>query len=776
MSQNARLDPSLIAPAPRSSAARAERPARQTNKVKSGLLGRMPVGLKLATAGLLLGLPFAVVLGIQIKQVNAGAVQARQQQAGQEMLIPLTAILQNTQLLRLSSVNVLNGAAGAKAANANQRTAMTAALDSLESMMNKADYVELVGEITQMRETLGALNRQVDAGSADAVGVQQEYSKLLNNVITPYFADIANQSGMKQTDNRAEAALVDLVTSIMPQNMPTSGAIASGTIPLLKQAGKPGTEINPTIRTEAQLRYDIAKTANDNILAGYDRALSAQSAENMDSAMTDRLQAAQARLKESSDRIFGAVNSNLLFPQRVGMTPDQLTALVPAFATGLFGGLNDSIESLGTILTAKEAQRTGEVGNLIALLVMGALLMFTLLFVIALSITRPLARLTEAANRLSKGDLDVQVAVNTRDELGKLGTTFNLAASEMRANAERGENERLESIKLQGHISEFLDVTMDIAEGDLTRRGTVTEDVLGNVVDSINLMTAELADVLGDVQRASTSVTGGSQALLLSTDQIGQGTQLTAAEAARVAVQVQNMTAAIREVAQQAQNSAETARAALLASQQGQEAVTGTLDGMQNIRREVQGVAKRIKGLGDRSLEIQEIVDTISQIARQTNLLALNASIEAAGAGEAGGRFSIVADEVRKLADTSGQATARIATLIKNVQAEIQDVIVSVEDGTREVEQGYRVAGTAGERLREIGALTQQSAELAETIAASQRAQVQGVEDMGSAVEQIAAVARDSQDSVTQGRAAAEQLQTLAQNLSASLTRFRLPS
>ncbi|OLV17751.1 methyl-accepting chemotaxis protein [Deinococcus marmoris] len=776
MSQNARLDPSLIAPAPRSGAAKTTRPARQTNKVKSGLLGRMPVGLKLATAGLLLGLPFAVVLGIQISQVNTSAVQARQQLSGQEMLIPLTSILQNAQLLRLSSVNVLNGAAGAKATNAQQRATMTAALDKLEALMNENDYVELVGEITQMRETLGALNRQVDAGSANAVDVQQEYSKLLNNVITPYFADIANQSGMKQTDNRAEAALVDLVTSIMPQNMPTSGAIASGTIPLLKQAGKPGSEINPTIRTEAQLRYDIAKTANDNILAGYDRALSGQSTVNMDSAMNDRLQAAQARLKESSDRIFGAVNSNLLFPQRVGMTPDQLTALVPAFATGLFGGLNDSIESLGTILTAKEAQRTGEVGNLIALLVMGALLMFTLLFVIALSITRPLARLTEAANRLSKGELDVQVAVNTRDELGKLGTTFNLAASEMRANAERGENERLESIKLQGHISEFLDVTMDIAEGDLTRRGTVTEDVLGNVVDSINLMTAELADVLGDVQRASTSVTGGSQALLLSTDQIGQGTQLTAAEAARVAVQVQAMTAAIREVAQQAQNSAETARAALLASQQGQEAVTGTLDGMQNIRREVQGVAKRIKGLGDRSLEIQEIVDTISQIARQTNLLALNASIEAAGAGEAGGRFSIVADEVRKLADTSGQATARIATLIKNVQAEIQDVIVSVEDGTREVEQGYRVAGTAGERLREIGALTQQSAELAENIAASQRAQVQGVEDMGSAVEQIAAVARDSQDSVTQGRAAAEQLQTLAQNLSASLTRFRLPS
>ena len=225
-----------------------------------------------------------------------------------------------------------------------------------------------------------------------------------------------------------------------------------------------------------------------------------------------------------------------------------------------------------------------------------------------------------------------------------------------------------------------------------------------------------------------------------------------------------------------AQASADSAARALSASETGQQAVRSTLKGMEAIRESSQDVALRVQSLNQRSEQIGEIVDSMGHIASQVNLLSLHASIEAAGAGEAGGRFSIVADEVRKLADTSGQATARIASLIKNVQAEIQDVIVSVEDGTREVEQGYRVAGTAGERLREIGALTRQSAELAETIAESQRAQVQGVEDMGSAVEQIAAVARDSQDSVKEGRAAAEQLQTLAQNLSASLTRFRLPS
>jgi len=179
--------------------------------------------------------------------------------------------------------------------------------------------------------------------------------------------------------------------------------------------------------------------------------------------------------------------------------------------------------------------------------------------------------------------------------------------------------------------------------------------------------------------------------------------------------------------------------------------------------------------LGDRSLEIQEIVDTISQIAEQTHLLAVNASIEAAGAGEAGGRFGIVADSVRKLANTSAQATTRIAGLIKSVQAEVQDVIVEAEEGTREVEQGYRIAGSAGQRLQDIGELTERSAQLAESIAASTQEQVQSVERVNAAVQQIAEVAQRSESAVQQGRSTAQQLEDLARQLDTSLARFRLP-
>ena len=133
----------------------------------------------------------------------------------------------------------------------------------------------------------------------------------------------------------------------------------------------------------------------------------------------------------------------------------------------------------------------------------------------------------------------MSVPVTTRDELGVVGLAFNAATAKLRVNQEQTEAERQAAQRLQANVGEFLDVTMQIADGDLTARGRVSEDVLGNVVDAINLMTEELAAVLSDVQRASTSVTGGSQSMLESTEQIRQGTLVTTLETGRVTRQAQ---------------------------------------------------------------------------------------------------------------------------------------------------------------------------------------------------------------------------------------------
>lgn len=391
------------------------------------------------------------------------------------------------------------------------------------------------------------------------------------------------------------------------------------------------------------------------------------------------------------------------------------------------------------------------------------------------SIVRPLRDLERGARKVENGQFHVRVPVTSDDEIGQVVRAFNSAASKLQDSAQKREIERIESSQMQNNINEFLDVAMDIAEGDLTKRGKVTEDVLGNVVDSINLMTEELGGVLRQVQDASESVVNNSKEVLLDSNKITDGVQTTAQETSSVSVQIQGLIEGIRQMAEDAQASAKTARLALEASKQGQDAVEETLTGMQDIRQEVQSMSKRIQILGDRSQEIEEIVDTISQITRQTNLLALNASVEAAGAGKAGGRFTIVAAEVRKLANTSAQATTRIANLIKTVQVEIQDVIEGISQSSQQVEDGYKVAGSTGERINEISSLVEDSAKFADKIADSTSMQAATAERVGIVVKQIADIAQESKESAQRSQNTAANLEKLARKLGESLDKFKLP-
>jgi methyl-accepting chemotaxis protein len=128
---------------------------------------------------------------------------------------------------------------------------------------------------------------------------------------------------------------------------------------------------------------------------------------------------------------------------------------------------------------------------------------------------------------------------------------------------------------------------------------------------------------------------------------------------------------------------------------------------MDTIERTVANSAEAVTKLGERSLKIGQIVETISGIAGQTNLLALNAAIEAARAGEQGRGFAVVAEEVRKLAEQSQEATKQIAELIIEVQTETDKAVVAMNDGTREVKIGGEVVDTAGQAFQEIVGLVE---------------------------------------------------------------------
>jgi len=387
------------------------------------------------------------------------------------------------------------------------------------------------------------------------------------------------------------------------------------------------------------------------------------------------------------------------------------------------------------------------------LLVFGGVAVFAVLLggILARTITHPIAQLVAAARRVGEGDLSETVTVTSRDEIGELAHTFNHTIvrlrSQVQTEAERDE-ERKRREELQENIIQFLDVAMEVSQGDLSRRG--------------------------EVRVAALQVAEGAHQMTGSSARMAEGAQAQAREASQVATSVEALTRSMRQVADSARASAQAAREALEASQKGDLAVRDSLQGMQRIRAEVQAISKKIKSLGDRSLEISEIVNTIEDIASQTNLVALNAAIEAAGAGEAGLRFAVVADEVRKLAERSAKATKDIAVLIKNVQADTQDAVVVMEQGTLEVESGYRMTLQAGESLKAIADVSHRSAEFAQNISEATQQQVQGAETVTHAMQSIQRVASQTEQGVLDARRTVTELARLAEELTSNLARFKL--
>jgi twitching motility protein PilJ len=188
----------------------------------------------------------------------------------------------------------------------------------------------------------------------------------------------------------------------------------------------------------------------------------------------------------------------------------------------------------------------------------------------------------------------------------------------------------------------------------------------------------------------------------------------------------------------------------------------------------VQMISKKIKNLGDRSLEISTIVNTIEEIESHTNLLALNAAIEAAGAGDAGRRFGVVADEIRKLAERAATSTKAIASLFRAVQQETREVVVAMEEGTREVEAGFRLTALAEVNLKEIASVSQTSSELAREISLATQQQARGSEGVAAAMQSIAKVAVGTEQAVLQARKTVTDLVKIADELTATLARFKL--
>ncbi|OGA00073.1 MAG: hypothetical protein A2Z44_08655 [Betaproteobacteria bacterium RBG_19FT_COMBO_58_11] len=361
--------------------------------------------------------------------------------------------------------------------------------------------------------------------------------------------------------------------------------------------------------------------------------------------------------------------------------------------------------------TGKQAKAI-RIGSIAAILI-GAVMAFVMGMLIARSINQGVAALVKASARLADGDLTTHVAIKGKDELCRVGTSFNQMAS-------------------------------------------------------------QFSHLISEVNASSEQVNQTADGLSAAASQVAQGSRLQSEQAAAAASSVEQLNAAFKEIAATTVDIVSAANNARELSSRGNQVVGSAVQGIEKVAKTVSESAVSISELGQRSIQIGQILSVIKDIAGQTNLLALNAAIEAARAGEQGRGFAVVADEVRKLAERTTSATAEISIMVGAIQGDTQQAVATMRQSSDDVRDGVALASEAGKALKDISRSVEQVVDMIGHIADSTRTQSEASESLTATVEEIARMAEENRRAIEQAVSASREMTNRSKGLQGIISRFRL--
>lgn len=666
----------------------------------AAIMGQMRYSRKFTLLALIVFVPMLILTVMLTQRLNEDINNIQREQTGLQYLKQTRQLIQHMGQHRAMMAAYLNGDNSFQPKINDKRRTLDQAfakLDELDASVGKGfDLGNKLKDLKNQWETIKSSGANMTAPDSF-----KAHTALLAGILE-FNQHVADDSKITLDNEPASAYLGDIIASKLPAALEFLGQGRGLGVSIASKG-----EITPPQKIKIAVVLDRVNAANSDIRTESGLAM-------------DHDPELKAKIEASVQKSLAAVKILDGFYQTNFMDAASITVKsTDAFQTAT-NAIDKSFESFDTFMPVLEDRLAIRMASGRHTMWLAVGIAVTILGVVAyllaglyISIENSIAATGRAAQRLAGGDLTARLAINTRDEMQNIASSFNSMAEQMQQ-------------------------LIDNIVSSATQLGSASEEVATASQDSAQNI---------DRQRRETE---------------------------QVATAMNEMTATVHEVANNAANAASAANKAEHDVQGGLRVVTSTVTTINRLAEEVQKSAAVIKQLESDSQAIGTILDVIKSIAEQTNLLALNAAIEAARAGEQGRGFAVVADEVRTLASRTQQSTIEIEAMIAKLQTQSRNAATTMEEGSKAANASVDQAHQTEQSLQAISAAVSTINEMNTLIASAAEEQSATTEEMNKNVSNIRDLAEQTASGAEQTRGASQELSRLGAELQTLVGRFKI--
>jgi len=435
-------------------------------------------------------------------------------------------------------------------------------------------------------------------------------------------------------------------------------------------------------------------------------------------------------------------------------------------------GMAEKIQLAATIEAEQEMQLFKE-DTLMDASALFVLLTLLYILVVETSVLKPIKYLSKIVKEIAAGDFAARSNMNSRNEIGLLAQSFDDLLDDRLATQLKLEKE---STQLNASIITLLKSVSVLSQKDLRIKIPVSDDITGAVSDAINHLSSETVKTLAQVNHISLRVNHSSEKVKEQSNAIIELAKEERVETDNIVLALNGAVQSMMEVARFTVMTNRSASVAMDKTDTALDAVNDAVHSINKIREIIREIEKRIKRLGDRSQEISGAVSLINDIAERTHILSLNAGMQAAQAGDAGKGFMVVANEVQRLAESSREATAEISGLVRNIQVDTSDAIITMNSVITQVVEGAELAELAGQHMKSSQNMTNELVGSVNKITERTKAQLKVSSQLKSRAATIKETSDKAQYRLNEQFELANDLVQDAAELVTSVQVFKLPA